>query len=48
MEVTIKITPLLDDHYASRISDMHTLVNKRKMTEDKSLFNILIDFIKGN
>jgi len=38
-----EITPLLDDHYAARIEDMHTIVNRPKAINGKTFFNAIMN-----
>ena len=37
------ITPILDDHYAARIEDMHTIVNRPKSENGKTFFNAIMN-----
>ena len=43
-----EIAELLDDHYKARVEDMNKIVNKKPLKRGKTLFNAMIDFIKGD
>jgi len=40
-----EITPMLDDHYAARIEDMHTIVNKPRKKDGVKFFDALVSLI---
>lgn len=40
-----EITPILDDHYAARIEDMHTIVNKPRKKDGVKFFDALVSLI---